>query len=191
LFVAQFPTLSGPSVVPKRRFPREELPTSFRTLSRKKRNGGSPAFMRGARLSSRAARVPNFSQTASLYRCFSSRSPTESSSRAAVTLLIFRRSYQVLSEIVIPPVPACRGSEMEGPVVPLGPSDLTAPNKSHYPPLCHLRACDFFDLFVFFADDPMVLDPHHGIVIPRACDFFVLFVFFADDPMFLIPTTDS
>jgi hypothetical protein len=30
-----------------------------------------------------------------------------------------------------------------------------------------------------------------SFVIPRACDFFDLFVFFADDPMFLIPTTES
>jgi hypothetical protein len=30
-----------------------------------------------------------------------------------------------------------------------------------------------------------------SLVIPRACDFFDLFVFFAHDPMFSFPTTES
>ena len=66
-----------------------------------------------------------------------------------MTLLIFTCSHQDLNEIVIPPVPACRGteakrsgepalSEVEGDLLFLFyPTDLTAPNKSHHPPLCH------------------------------------------------------
>jgi hypothetical protein len=56
---------------------------------------------------------------------------------------------RALAIFVIPPVPACRGteakrsgepalSEVEGDLLFLFcPSDLTAPNKSHRPPLCH------------------------------------------------------
>ena len=41
------------------------------------------------------------------------------------------------------------------------------------------RACDFFDLLVFFAADQMFLNPLRKGVILRACNFFDLFVFSA------------
>lgn len=40
-------SLAGRLVVPQRGFPREELPSSFRTVARKKCNGGSPRIHAG------------------------------------------------------------------------------------------------------------------------------------------------
>src|ERR1700749_1547604 len=51
------------------------------------------------------------------------------------------------------------------PVISFCPSDRTASNKSHHPPLVILRACDFFRSFRVFCRRPNVFDPHHGIVI--------------------------
>jgi hypothetical protein len=44
------------------------------------------------------------------------------------------------TQFVIPPVPACRGTgayRSGATAVSFSPSDLTVPNKSHRPPLCH------------------------------------------------------
>ncbi len=49
------------------------------------------------------------------------------------------------------------------------------------------RACDFFDLFLFFTPDQMVFSPLQKGVILRACDFFDLFLFFAPDQMLFNP----
>jgi hypothetical protein len=48
-------------------------------------------------------------------------------------------SHQLLNETIIPPVRRAVEPERsaEEPAVSFCPSDLTAPNKSHRPPLCH------------------------------------------------------